>query len=186
MNMTMAENILELLKSQRVPESSVSELTVPPRATLLQEGEVADKLYLIRSGCLRLAFNNNGKDVTFQFFFPGSLVASFDSWQGGTPSQFSIISIEKSELVSLDGEAVKTLIMSENSFRNEYVGFLESRFHTYQQLFLSRIRNSPEQRYKELLEQNPEIVRRIPQHYIASYLGITSVSLSRIRSRLGQ
>ena len=57
------------------------------------------------------------------------------------------------------------------------------RFHVYQRLFLSRIKNTPQQRYEELLKEHPSIIQRIPQHYIASYLGITSVSLSRIRNR---
>ena len=53
----------------------------------------------------------------------------------------------------------------------------------YQQLFLSRIKDSPEKRYRDLLNNHPEMLQRIPQHYIASYLGITPVSLSRIRNR---
>jgi len=53
----------------------------------------------------------------------------------------------------------------------------------YQKLFLSRIKDNPQKRYEDLLKQRPEIVQRIPQHYIASYLGITPVSLSRIRNR---
>ena len=53
----------------------------------------------------------------------------------------------------------------------------------YQKLFLSRIKNSPEERYNELVKQSPHILQRVPQHYIASFLGITSVSLSRIRNR---
>lgn len=183
--MAKIDEILNFLKTRHIPESAVSETVVPQRTVILREGDVADRIYYIRSGCLRLAFNNDGKDVTFQFFFPGGVVASFDSWRSAAPSQFSIISIERSELVAIDGSAFKSLIMSDDTLRNEYVGYLESRFHTYQQLFLSRIRNTPEQRYKELLKQNPGIVRRIPQHYIASYLGITSVSLSRIRSRIG-
>ena len=53
----------------------------------------------------------------------------------------------------------------------------------YQRLFLSRIKDNPQNRYEDLAEQRPEILQRIPQHYIASYLGITPVSLSRIRNR---
>ena len=54
-------------------------LSVPSKAILLEEGKVAEKLYLIRKGCLRLFFYNGGKDITFQFFFEGDFVASFDS-----------------------------------------------------------------------------------------------------------
>jgi CRP-like cAMP-binding protein len=52
-----------------------------------------------------------------------------------------------------------------------------------QQVFFSYLKNTPQQRYEQLLAEHPEIIQRIPQHYIASYLGITSVSLSRIRNR---
>lgn len=54
----------------------------------------------------------------------------------------------------------------------------------YVNLFLSRIKDTPQQRYEKLLMEQPEIVAQIPQHYIASYLGITAVSLSRIRARI--
>jgi predicted choloylglycine hydrolase len=65
-------------------------------------------------------------------------------------------------------------------------GFQEilfQRFRNYAQLFLSRIKDSPQERYRDLLTNHPEIIKRIPQHYIASYLGITPISLSRIRNR---
>ena len=54
-------------------------LSVPSKSILLEEGKIAEKLYLIRKGCLRLFFYNEGKDITFQFFFEGDFVASFDS-----------------------------------------------------------------------------------------------------------
>ena len=64
-----------------------------------------------------------------------------------------------------------------------YHDYVEKRLLFYQKLFVAHIKDSPEQRYRELLAQHPEIVLRVPQHYIASFLGITSVSLSRIRNR---
>lgn len=85
----------------------------------------------------------------------------------------------------MDGKELDNIIRANDVLREEYEKLLAERFHAYQQLFLSRIRNTPQQRYEELLEHNPEIVMHIPQHYIASYLGITSVSLSRIRARMG-
>lgn len=178
-------NISALLSSVNLLEEALTALHFPCRSIILEEGKVADKLYYVRSGCLRLAFNNDGKDITFQFFFPGDIVASFDSLHNGTPSLFSLESIEPSELFAIDGKELKNIIRANYILRDEYENLLADRFHAYQQLFLSRIRNTPQQRYEELLEQNPEIVKRIPQHYIASYLGITPVSLSRIRARKG-
>ncbi|WP_304642477.1 Crp/Fnr family transcriptional regulator [uncultured Muribaculum sp.] len=158
-------------------------LSVPSKAILLEEGKVAEKLYLIRKGCLRLFFYNEGKDIAFQFFFEGDFVASFDSLYKRTPSLFYLESIEPTELTAIRREDFYNLINNNLSFRQLYEEKLIDRFHAYQQLFLSRIKNTPQQRYEELLKEYPNIIQRVPQHYIASYLGITPVSLSRIRNR---
>lgn len=158
-------------------------LSVPSKAILLEEGKVAEKLYLIRKGCLRLFFYNEGKDIAFQFFFEGDFVASFDSLYKRTPSLFYLESIEPTELTAIRREDFYNLINNNLSFRQLYEEKLIDRFHAYQQLFLSRIKNTPQRRYEELLKEYPNIIQRVPQHYIASYLGITPVSLSRIRNR---
>lgn len=158
-------------------------LSVPSKSILLDEGKIAEKLYLIRKGCLRLFFYNEGKDITFQFFFEGDFVASFDSLYKRTPSLFFLESIEPTELQVISRDDFFNLIESDSSLRQKYEEKLINRFHTYQQLFLSRIKNTPQQRYEELLKEYPNIIKRVPQHYIASYLGITPVSLSRIRNR---
>ena len=153
------------------------------KTVLLKEGCVADTLYYIREGCLRLFFNHDGRDITFQFFFEGNFVASFDSLYSKTPSLFSLESIEPSEVAAIERDDFYALIEQSSELRKEYEERLIERFHAYQQLFLSRIRDTPQQRYEALLREYPDIVRRVPQHYIASYLGITPVSLSRIRNR---
>lgn len=164
-------------------EIKFDHLSVPPKTILLQEGTVAEKLYLIHSGCLRLFFYNEGKDITFQFFFEGDFVASFDSLHKQTPSLFSLESIEPTELTAVRRKDFYGLIERDAALRQRYEEKLIDRFHAYQQLFLSRIKNTPQQRYEELLKERPDIIRRVPQYYIASYLGITPVSLSRIRNR---
>lgn len=156
--------------------------TVPAKTMLLEEGQVAHTLYYIRKGCLRLFFCHEGKDITFQFFFEGDFVASFDSLYKRQPSLFALESIEPAELLCIDREAFFRLIEQNPALRRRYEEKLIDRFRSYQLLFLSRIKNSPRQRYEELLETYPQIILRVPQHYIASYLGITPVSLSRIRN----
>ena len=158
-------------------------LSVPSKSILLEEGKIAEKFYLIRKGCLRLFFYKEGKDITFQFFFEGDFVASFDSLYKRTPSLFYLESIEPTELTAIRREDFYNQINNHLSLRQLYEEKLIDRFHAYQQLFLSRIKNTPQQRYEELLKEYPNIIQRIPQHYIASYLGITPVSLSRIRNR---
>ena len=161
----------------------VDNLSVPPKTILLEEGKIANKLYLIREGCMRLFFHNEGKDITFQFFFEGEFVASFDSLYMRKPSLFSLESIEHTKVSVIKRDDFYHLVEKIPEVRQMYEEKLIDRFHAYQQLFLSRIKNTPQQRYEELLKEYPNIIQRVPQHYIASYLGITPVSLSRIRNR---
>ena len=161
----------------------IGTISIPAKTLLLEEGKVADILYLIKKGCLRLFFLDDGRDITFQFFFEGDFVASFDSMHRHLPRRFSLESIEATEAVAIGRNDLYGLLRNVLSLRLLYEEKLTDRFRTYQQLFLSRIRDTPRQRYEELLRERPDIVRRVPQHYIASYLGITPVSLSRIRNR---
>lgn len=92
-------------------------LSVPSKTILLEEGKVADKLYLVRKGCLRLFFYNEGKDITFQFFFEGNFVASFDSLYKRTPSLFYLESIEPTELAAIRREDFYNLIDNDSSLR---------------------------------------------------------------------
>lgn len=163
--------------------TSQPKISVTTKTLLLEEGEIADTLYVIEQGALRLFFNDDGKDITFQFFFENEMVASFDSLYNRLPSLFSLESIEPTKLIAVNRNAFFEFINSRDFARNMFERTLAERFHTYQSLFLSRIRNTPAKRYEELLKERPDIIRRVPQHYIASYLGITPVSLSRIRKR---
>ena len=158
-------------------------LSVPAKTVLLEKGKVANKLYLIRKGCLRLYFYKEGDDVTFQFFFENDIVASFDSLYYHQPSMFYLESIEPTEVIVIKRDDFYRLIDESMDIRKLYEEKLIERFHTYQQLFLDHIKYTPQQRYEKLIKEEPQIIQRVPQHYIASYLGITPVSLSRIRNR---
>lgn len=156
---------------------------IPARTVVLKEGEVAKKVYFIEKGCFRLSFNNDGKDITFQFFFEGQGISSAESFRYNQPSLYSIESIEPSIVHSLLKKDYFTIIENSPLIRESLEEQTIQRLLYIEKLFLSRIKNSPEERYKELLEHYPQILQRVPQHYIASFLGITSVSLSRIRNR---
>ncbi|HPI20504.1 MAG TPA: Crp/Fnr family transcriptional regulator, partial [Candidatus Kapabacteria bacterium] len=88
-----------------------------------------------------------------------------------------------SNLISINRENFIKLQELYPEIKIGFQKYLFQRFRNYANLFLSRIKDSPQERYEELIKNHPEILQRIPQHYIASYLGITPVSLSRIRNR---
>lgn len=157
--------------------------TYPAKTVLLEAGKCATKVFVVKSGILRMWFNQDGKDVTMQFFFEGSPVCSIESFIKETPSEYYIETIEPCELLVIDRKDVFDFANLHPEIKDTVLSFSIDRMISYSHLFLSRIKYSPEQRYLELLQQHPEIIQRVPQHYIASYLGVTPVSLSRIRAR---
>lgn len=133
---------------------------------------------------MRLWFNDDGKDITFQFFVEQQGVSSFESFHNNEPSLFNLETIEFSHLMVIKKEDYKKLLDRFPDLKEYSIQMLQERFVFYTKLFLSRIKNSPQERYMELCSLNPAILNRVPNHYIASYLGITPVSLSRIRKRI--
>ena len=160
-----------------------NEKEIPSKTILLQEGDVATHLHFVKKGCLRMWFNKDGKDITTQFFLEGQVVASIESFMTKQPSIFTLESIELSTIVSISSEEFEQILQAIPDLKEGFQQMLFQRFRNYSQLFLSRIKDTPKERYEDLVKNHPEIIKRIPQHYIASYLGITPISLSRIRNR---
>jgi len=162
-------------------------LEVPAKTTLLEEGEVSKKLYIIEKGCIRVWFNNNGKDLTTQFFFENESVASIESFMKKLPSPTNIETIEPSVLWWIhknDLDKILEEIKEIPALRDRLINMLFERTFDYMKYFVSFIKDSPIERYTNLIKERPQIILRVPQHYIASYLGITTVHLSRLKSKL--
>lgn len=163
--------------------TSFTKREIAPKTVILNEGEISKHIHFVKKGCLRQWFNKDGKDITIQFFFEGQAVASMESFIGNKPSMFSIESIETSQIVSVTKKTFNELLKTNPVMKEGFQDYIFQRFLNYAQLFVSRIKDSPRERYEDMLKNHPEIIKRIPQHYIASYLGITPISLSRIRNR---
>jgi len=183
----MLDKLLEIIKEDeknRIRFQKVFiETKIAAKTVLLNEGEVSNSIFFIKKGCLREWFNKDGKDITFQFFFEGQPVASIDSFISRKPSLFTIESIEPSAIISIGKDDFTELFITYPELKDGFQDFIFQRFRNYGQLFLSRIKDSPKERYEDLVKNHPEIIKRVPQHYIASFLGITPISLSRIRNR---
>ena len=183
----MFNELIDQIKSDKAKwgrsQDMFVEREIPSKTVLLREGEIANQFYFIKKGCLRLWLNKDGKDITVQFFFEGQGVASIDSLVSGQPSMFTIETIEPSLLITLSKDHFEQLQRAYPELKEGFLEILYQRFRNYSLLFISRIKDSPRERYEDLIKNHPEIVKRIPQHYIASYLGITPISLSRIRNR---
>lgn len=173
--------------SEQLKEITVQyhRMEVPAKTILLREGDISRKAYIIEKGSLRAWFNNKGKDVTFQFFFEGEAVSSIESFRKKVPSLYAIETIEPCILHWIqkkDWEAVLKIIGTSAEANAQLMDVMLERQLNYMRQFMSFIRDTPRERYLNLLREKPHIIQRVPQHYIASYLGITPVSLSRIRN----
>jgi CRP-like cAMP-binding protein len=164
-------------------------LEIPAKTILLEEGEVSKRLFIIEKGIIRVWFNNNGKDLTTQFFFENQSVASIESFMKKLPSPVVIETIEPSVVWWIsknDLDKILEEIKEIPELRDRFINMLFERTFDYMKHFVSFIKDSPTQRYLNLIEERPQITQRVPQHYIASYLGISTVHLSRIKSKLLQ
>jgi CRP-like cAMP-binding protein len=156
---------------------------IPAKTVLLEEGQVSRRMFFIEKGCLRTWANNDGREITTQFFFEGDKVSSIESFRTNQPSLYSIESLEPCILQTISQHDFQKALENLPELKVEMQEHLFKRLLQSQKTFYSYLKNTPQQRYVELIEEHPHIIKRIPQHYIASYLGITSVSLSRIRNR---
>lgn len=162
---------------------SLTSLDLKAKTVLLAEGEVATHFYIVRQGCVRIWLNHRGKDLTAQFFVEGETVASLESFLTGEPSEFTIETIEPCTLDVLSKPEFDRLLADSPTFREWFQQLTTRRLIGYVHHLLSYIRDTPRERYEDLARNRPQLLQRVPQHYIASYLGITGVSLSRIRHR---
>jgi CRP-like cAMP-binding protein len=162
---------------------------VPAKTILFKEGEVPQKAFMIEKGCLRVWFNNKGKDVTFQFFFENDVFPGAESLRKNIPSLFTIETIETTILHWINKKDLDKMMSDMNDIpeiRNKIADIAFKKQLNYIKHLLSFNKDTPEQRYLDLLKEKPDIIKRVPQKHIATYLGITPVSLSRIRNRLAK
>lgn len=153
---------------------------------LLQEGKICNKISFINSGCMRLFYNVNGVENTVQFFFANSWHTDYASFLTGQPTIENMQALEPCEVAQFRKTDLYKLYNLYPVFDRVGRVMAENAFLSLSKLNKMLTNEEPEQRYLNLLQQRPELVERIPQHYIASYLGIQPESLSRIRKRIFQ
>ncbi|NML22625.1 Crp/Fnr family transcriptional regulator [Pseudoflavitalea sp. G-6-1-2] len=164
--------------------AAFTQVVLPKNEYLIEEGRTCRHLYFLEQGCLRGFYNLDGKEITHWFGFENDFVTSFHSFITQTPAVENIQLMEGSVLWSISKETLTKLLDEhqevERLLRIAYEKYyirLEGRFVN------SQFRTATE-RYEQLLQENSQIVERVPLGYIASYLGISQETLSRVRSRL--
>jgi CRP-like cAMP-binding protein len=164
------------------PHLKLKEL--PKQTTLVDLEAVSKEVFFIIKGCLRYYYlTDDGREITGFIFQENMFAGSHHSFFSQVPSTQILESIETTTVLSLSYTSLMDLYRLVPKMNELVRKILEHRFAFAQSVIASLIINKPEERYRQLLEQQPELVHRVPLHILATYIGITPVSLSRIRAR---
>jgi CRP/FNR family transcriptional regulator, anaerobic regulatory protein len=151
---------------------------------LLQEGNICNKITFINNGCVRMFYNVDGTENTVQFFFADSWYTDYESFLTGAPTVENLQALQDSEVIQFRKEDLISLYQTHPVFEKVGRVMAENAYLSLSTINKMLANEEPTQRYLNLIKQRPDVVEKIPQHYIASYLGIKPESLSRIRKRI--
>ncbi len=151
---------------------------------LLREGEYPTTCYLILKGLVRQYYLVDGEEKTIFFFAEDDSITSSTNANQRISSKFYLECIEDCELSQMNYENELELYRRIPRIEKLCRLSLEEKLANYQEMFAQFMVSSPEERYKNLMITRPDLLNRVPQYQLASYLGVKPESLSRIRKRI--
>ncbi len=151
---------------------------------LLKEGDTADICFFVLKGCVRQYHLVDDEEKTTAFFTEEQAVVSFASYSQQLPSKHYWSCVEDSVLVVGSLNYEQEMYQKFPKLAAITRALMEQDFGKTQSALVAFMSSSPEERYRKLLTDRPDLFGRAPQHQIASYLGVTPESLSRIRKRI--
>lgn len=169
-------------QSKQKLEQKMEMVCYPKGHLLLKADQIEDSVYFIKKGILRAYTCRNGEEVTFWFGKEGDTALSMKSYVQRLQGYENIELLEDCELYHIKANELQYLFDRDIHIANWGRKFAELEIIKTEERLISRLFKSASERYRELMENNPELIRRVQLTYIASFLGITPVSLSRIRA----
>ncbi len=159
--------------------------TIKKNTPFAEEGKVGKEVGMILEGTMRHFYTKDGEEKSTYFYFENALVGAYISCITGQPSQLSIDTLTDTSIIVFPYSRLATLFDLSQSWERFGRKLAEWALTGLEERMAGLLMMSPEERYIQLLSGNKQkIIERIPQHLIANYLGITPVSLSRIRNRV--
>jgi len=169
----------------------VEEVTVQKkirkRQYLLQQGDVSHYNSFVVKGCLRLyRVGSDGTEHIMRFAVESWWISDYESYNSGLPSKNNIDALEDSELLMIDKAKFDGLVEAIPRFRKMKENLDSRNYEVHQNRILSNISETAEERYNNFIGMCPHISNRVPLHMLASFLGVTRETLSRIRQQYGK
>ncbi len=154
--------------------------------SLLKEGQFSEITYFVLQGCVRQFYVIDGEEKTANFFTEEQWIISTSSPLEKKPAAYNLRCTEDCYLVIGDSERGDRLLARFPKFQELSRMILEKEIAKQQKMMSSFITDSPEQRYLKLQETRPDLLERVPQYQLASFIGVKPESLSRIRNRISK
>ena len=161
----------------------LKKVELPKGALLITEGKICNHVYFLEKGCLRGFYNLDGKEISFWFAFENNFVTSLFSFTTRKPGMENIQLIEDCTLWAIEYENLQQLY-DKHADIGRLGRIMHERYYVMlEERFVSNHFNEARERYENLFTQAPHILQRVPLGYVATYLGITQETLSRIRNK---
>lgn len=159
----------------------------PKKTYLLQEGEVCNFEGYINKGCVRTYFiNENGFEVTLMFSVEDWWIGDITSFYEQKPSNFFIETPEECEIMLFNPVTKEMLLAEIPKFERVFRIMMQRSLSATINRLISTITKPAQEKYLDFIQRYPTIPQRVPQHYIASYLGISPEFLSKVRAKLSK
>ncbi|MFC3158633.1 cAMP-binding domain of CRP or a regulatory subunit of cAMP-dependent protein kinases [Chryseobacterium arachidis] len=189
MSQNIIENITRFIslteKEEKFFTDSLTLQTIPKKTVLLREGEVCQFEGYIQKGCVRVYYlDDNGFEVTILFAIEDWWISDIASFQDQKPSRLYIETLEDSEIFMLNPATKEKLLAEIPKFERVFRMLVQRNLSTLQNRLVNTISKTASDRYLEFVKVYPSIPQRVPQYYIASYLGVSKEFVSTIRKRL--
>jgi CRP-like cAMP-binding protein len=153
---------------------------------LLQEGQISVNSYFVLEGCIRQYSIVDGEEKTTDFFTEDQWVIALNGFSQSNPANFYWVCNEDTVVSMGNEQQARELFKQFPRFETISRQVMEAVFVAQQQKLTSYMTDTPEQRYLKLQQSRPDLVQRVPQYQLASYIGIKPESLSRMRKRLAK
>tara|TARA_R110002111_G_scaffold212848_6_gene276067 strand:- start:3897 stop:4478 length:582 start_codon:yes stop_codon:yes gene_type:complete len=151
---------------------------------IFTEGEIANDIFFVTKGCVRLFYNVDGNDKTAFFYTEGQFICAGESYTFNIPAIENYQAIENTEIFVFGKSKINRLLEQAPKFEVIARIATENELITCQRVIASFVTKSAEERYVDLLNTQGELFQRVPQQYIASFLGVSPETLSRIKTRV--
>ncbi|MEW5676694.1 Crp/Fnr family transcriptional regulator [Flavobacterium enshiense] len=165
-------------------KKSFSSLQLKKNEYLVKEGDVCRYFCFLEEGILQHAITTEKEEKTTYLALPNTITTSLKSFLTQSPSQKSIKAIADTKLKILSFEAFQNLLETNPEFKQFYYNLIEKQICLIDDYRIDLLTLTPEERYQKLLANEPKLLQEIPLHYLASFLGISSRHMSRIRQNV--